>query len=222
MTKWFNLLWKTVFRICGLLLVVLLLLYVFLYIIVPHYYYATAHADVDHKMEQFCEKIKGSTLKYAKEQVDLFESDDNLDVGIVDQEGHVVYAVTSFSERERFKENPYWKLVKGATLSEKELRDTSYRGVRDLPKVVRRIRSVELDGTPYQVVFSWYTKSIHRVERMMSEIFPITCVIMILGALIGGLFLREMVHGTADCGGGKSGAFLRKARSAKTYGICFR
>ena len=85
MTKWFNLLWKTVFRICGLLLVVLLLLYVFLYIIVPHYYYATAHADVDHKMEQFCEKIKGSTLKYAKEQVDLFESDDNLDVGIVDQ-----------------------------------------------------------------------------------------------------------------------------------------
>ena len=161
MTKWFNLLWKTVFRICGLLLVVLLLLYVFLYIIVPHYYYATAHADVDHKMEQFCEKIKGSTLKYAKEQVDLFESDDNLDVGIVDQEGHVVYAVTSFSERERLKENPYWKLVKGATLSEKELRDTSYRGVRDLPKVVRRIRSVELDGTPYQVVFSWYTKSIH-------------------------------------------------------------
>lgn len=191
MTKWFNLLWKTVFRICGLLLVVLLLLYVFLYIIVPHYYYATAHADVDHKMEQFCEKIKGSTLKYAKEQVDLFESDDNLDVGIVDQEGHVVYAVTSFSERERLKENPYWKLVKGATLSEKELRDTSYRGVRDLPKVVRRIRSVELDGTPYQVVFSWYTKSIHRVERMMSEIFPITCVIMILGALIGGLFYAK-------------------------------
>ena len=94
-----------------------------------HYYYATAHADVDHKMEQFCEKIKGSTLKYAKEQVDLFESDDNLDVGIVDQEGHVVYAVTSFSERERLKENPYWKLVKGATLSEKELRDVYKRQI---------------------------------------------------------------------------------------------
>lgn len=191
MTKWFNLLWKTVFRICGLILVLLLLLYVFLYIVVPHYYYATAQSDVNHKFEQLYMQIEGGTLESAKEQIDLFESDGNLDVGLVDQEGYVVYAVTNFSEKDRLEENSHWKLIKGETLREEELQDTQYEGVRDLPKVVRRIQTVELDGTQYRMVFSWYTKSIRRVERMMSEIFPITCVIMILGALIGGLFYAK-------------------------------
>ena len=216
MTKWFNLLWKTVFRICGLILVLLLLLYVFLYIVVPHNYYATAQSDVNHKFEQLYMQIEGGTLESAKEQIDLFESDGNLDVGLVDQEGYVVYAVTNFSEKDRLEENSHWKLIKGETLREEELQDTQYEGVRDLPKVVRRIQTVELDGTQYRMVFSWYTKSIRRVERMMSEIFPITCVIMILGALIGGALLCEMVHGTAHCSGGKSRTVFRKAGSAKT------
>ena len=169
----------------------LLLLYVFLYIVVPHNYYATAQSDVNHKFEQLYMQIEGGTLESAKEQIDLFESDGNLDVGLVDQEGYVVYAVTNFSEKDRLEENSHWKLIKGETLREEELQDTQYEGVRDLPKVVRRIQTVELDGTQYRMVFSWYTKSIRRVERMMSEIFPITCVIMILGALIGGLFYAK-------------------------------
>ncbi len=188
MTKWFNLLWKTVFRICGLLLVVLFLLYFFLYVVVPHYYYSTARSDVSRKFEQLYQAIDEGTLDEAKAKIDLFESDENLDVGIVDQEGHVIYAVTSFSEEERLEDNPHWKLIKGETLEKAELQNTKFKGVRDLPKLVRFVTDLELEGKQFKLVFSWYTKSIHRVERLMTEIFPITCVIMILGALVGGLF----------------------------------
>lgn len=191
--RWAGLLWKTAFRIGGLLLAGLLLLYIFLYLKLPDHYYSTTWEEVQEKFETLREKIDGTTMDEAETQIDLLESKGRLHAGLIDENGVVIYSVVSVSEEDLMEENPNWWLIKGDKLEGKELVNTQFSGVRDLPEVVHYIQTVILDGKEYRLVMNWYTHSIHQVVQLLKEVFPVALVMIIISVLLFALIYAKIV-----------------------------
>lgn len=182
---WLSLLWKTVFRIGVMLLAGLLLLYIFLYRTVPDHYFSTAWKEVKGKFSQLSAEIDGGTFDEACRRIDLFAAGGNLDAVLADDSGRVVYSVAALSEDVLIQSNPNWWLVKGQVLSAEEMRTTDFTGYDDLPDIVRYVRPVLLDGGEYRLVCTWSAQNIHKVTQLLNELFPITLILIIIGALLG-------------------------------------
>ena len=189
---WLSLLWKTVFRIGALMLAGLLLLYIFLYRTVPDYYFSTAWKEVKNKFSGLTEEMDGGSFEEACRLIDLFESEGSMDAALADTSGLVVYSVLSFSQENLIPQNPNWRLVKGQALTAQELLSTDFSGYDDLPELVRYVRAVSLEGSEYLLVCTWSARNIHKVTQLLNEMFPVTLVLIVVGALLGALLYGKV------------------------------